>query len=248
MLTLVLSDVVGDPLDVIASGPTVPDTSAFKDALDILEKYALTTKIPKGMLAWLEEGREGKRRETPKQGSKVFEKTFTVIIGNNRLALEAAAGKASSLGFNTSIISDTLKGELTRVAEEIIETAIRYRFDKAAKKPAALLFGGEPTIKVTGNGLGGRNQHLALLCSLMLKGSEGITLLSAGTDGNDGPTEAAGAVVDSDTAARAIESGADPEDYLDRFDSFNFFGKVGGHVITGPTMTNVMDIIVILVL
>jgi len=247
LVSLILSDVIGDPLDVIASGPTTPDPTTFEQALDVLKKYNVEKNVPEGILKYLNEGRIGLRSETPKAGDPVFDKTKNLLIGTNRLALEACREKAEKLKLNSFIINDKVQGDISTVASYLLETSLKFRDDKNVIKPACLLFGGEPTVKMTGNGLGGRNQHLALMCSLQLRNNPGITMLSAGTDGNDGPTDAAGAVIDNDTLPYAISKKIDPEKYLREFDSYHFFKKAGGHVITGPTMTNVMDIIITIV-
>jgi len=247
MVSLMLSDVTGDPLDVIASGPTVPDPTTFKQAKEILAKYDLPASMPEMIISFINEGTEGGRPETPKPDDMVFDKTFNFLIGNNKIALEAAGKKSFELGINAEIINDRLEGDISSVSEYIVGTALKYQSDIKVPKPVCLLFGGEPTVQVTGSGKGGRNQHLALLGSALLRSHKGITMLSAGTDGNDGPTSAAGAVVDCDTYGYAVLHGIIPEEYLRKFDSFSFFRKAGGHIITGPTMTNVMDIIVVLV-
>ncbi|MEI8224764.1 MAG: glycerate kinase [Bacteroidota bacterium] len=247
LVSLILSDVPGDPLDVIASGPTAPDPTTYQQAMDVLDKYDLTASVPVGILKYLKEGAAGKRPETPKPGDHVFEKTYNHLIGTNRLALEAAKQKASEFNINPVIIDDHLQGDTSSVAEYIVETSLKFKIDKNEMKPVCLLFGGETTVKMTGRGLGGRNQHLALLCAILLQNHPGITILSAGTDGTDGPTDAAGAVVDSDTVTGALSKNIDPAKYLRDFDSYHFFKKAGGQIITGPTMTNVMDIIVVIV-
>jgi glycerate-2-kinase len=247
LLSLVLSDVIGDPLDVIASGPTAPDPTTFSQALSILEKYNILQSVPEGALKYLREGETGIRPETPKKGDPVFEKSFNLLIGTNRLALDACMKKAEELNLNSFIIDDKVQGGVATIAEFIIETSLKYKEDKNVLKPVCLLFGGEPTIKMTGKGVGGRNQHLALLCGVLLQNHPGITILAAGTDGTDGPTDAAGAVVDSKTAHDAMSKKIDINKYLKEFDSYNFFKKTGGHIITGPTMTNVMDIIISIV-
>lgn len=247
LLSLILSDVINDPLDVIASGPTVPDPSTFQQALGIIRKYALAGSVPRTVISYLTQGAYGKRPETPKKEDPVFDKTFNLLIGNNRLALEAARDKALELNITPSIINDHIGLNSADAAEYIVESALKVRHDNNVARPVCLLFGGEPTIKVTGKGLGGRNQHLALTCASLLRGHDGITILSAGTDGTDGPTSAAGAVVDSATFINALAKGINPPDYLATFDSYNFFRKAGGHIITGPTMTNVMDIIIVLI-
>ena len=247
MVSLILSDVPGDQLDTIASGPSTPDPTTYQQALDVLDKYDLTLTVPGGILKYLKEGANGKRPETPKPGDPVFERTYNHLIGNNRLALEAAKQKASEFNINAVIINDQLQGDIISVAEYIVETSLKFKVDKDKEKPVCLLFGGETTVKMTGSGLGGRNQHLALLSANLLQYHPGITILSAGTDGTDGPTDAAGAVVDSDTASCALSNNIDPAKYIREFDSYHFFKKAGGQIITGPTMTNVMDIIVVIV-
>lgn len=247
LLNLVLSDVPGDPLDVIASGPTVPDPSTFNQALEVLRKYDLVQKIPENILQHLHKGINGLIPETPKSGDIVFSKTINLLIGTNRLALEAAVRKAFDYNINALIIDTKLQGDVSSVADYVVETAVRFRKDENEVKPVCLLFGGETTVKMTGKGKGGRNQHLALLVSLLLRDLPEMTFLSGGTDGNDGPTDAAGAIVDSDTYLQAISEKIIPEKYIEAFNSYNFFRKAGGHVITGPTMTNVMDVMVMIV-
>jgi len=247
MVSLILSDVPGNPPDVIASGPTTPDTTSFKQALDVLGKFDLVKSTPAGILDYLNAGEAGIKEETPKQGDPVFEKTYNILIGTNRLALEAACQKAREYNINPVIIDDQLQGDVNTIAEYIIETSLKYKNDKEEIKPVCLLFGGETTVKMTGKGRGGRNQHLALLCASLLDNNRGITILSAGTDGTDGPTDAAGAVVDSFTVRDALLDNIDPKKYLEDFDSYHFFKKAGGQIITGPTMTNVMDIIVAII-
>jgi hydroxypyruvate reductase/glycerate 2-kinase len=247
LVNLILSDVPGDAFDVIASGPTVPDPTTYSQALSVLSAFGLTRSIPRGVITFLTEGASGKKPETPKPGDPVFEKTYNILVGSNRMSLEAAKRKALEFNINAVIIDDKLQGDAMSVSEYLVETAVRFKADEDEVKPVCLLFGGETTVKMTGKGSGGRNQHLALLSSLLLQDKPGITILSAGTDGNDGPTDAAGAVVDSDTIPIAVRKNIDPERYLSTFDSYHFFKKAGGHIITGPTMTNVMDIIVIIV-
>ncbi|MBK8882256.1 MAG: hypothetical protein IPN67_07660 [Bacteroidales bacterium] len=242
-----MSDVNGDPLDVIASDLQYLILQLFHQALDIVRQFDLENSLPESILSCLIKGAEGIRSETPKSEDKVFAKTHNILIGNNKLALEASKTKAAELNLNTEIISDRIDGDVSEVSEYIIKTALKYQGDSSVTKPCCLLFGGEPTVKVSGTGMGGRNQHLALYCSEGLRDLQGITILSAGTDGNDGPTSAAGAVVDCSTHYDAVSRSVIPSEYLERYDSFNFFRQAGGHIITGPTMTNVMDIIVVIV-
>lgn len=247
LVSLILSDVVGAPPDVIASGPSVPDPTTFSDALEVLNRYDLIAKIPDSIRNHLSRGLAGLYPETPNAGSPYFANTFNFIIGNNRIALEAAMKKATELGFDSRIITNSMEGNTLAVADRIIDTAFSVQKDESIRKPACLLFGGETTIKVEGKGLGGRNQHLALYAAIKLRDRKGITILSAGTDGNDGPTDAAGAVVDSSTGEIAATLNLDIEKHLEEFDSYHFFKKAGGHVVSGPTMTNVMDLIVVLI-
>jgi glycerate 2-kinase len=247
LVSLILSDVIGDPLDVIASGPTVPDPTTFDDALLVLRKYDLLSKVPQQMLAHLQKGANKLYPETPKPGDSAFNNTLNLIIGSNEMALEAASKKAKAMGFNPVIITSVLEGDADKIANQIVAKAIQFQKDSAVKKPNCLLFGGEPTLKVNGTGTGGRNQHLALLAALLLKDHEGITVLCGGTDGSDGPTTAAGAVVDSKTVEHASSIGVGIQKYLNNFDSFHFFERAGGHIITGPTMTNVMDLIIVII-
>jgi len=247
LVSLILSDVIGDPIDVIASGPTAPDPTTFGDAMRVLKKYDLLSRIPQQVLSHLQKGVDKLFLETPKPGDSIFKNTKNIIIGSNKIALEAASQKAKTMGLNPIIATSGLEGDTIKIAEQLIDTAFKFQNDDAVKKPCCLLFGGETTIKVNGSGTGGRNQHLALYSALLLKNKKGITLLSAGTDGSDGPTSVAGAVVDSKTDEHAKSIGIGIRKYLTDFDSFHFFEKAGGHIITGPTMTNVMDLIVVII-
>ncbi len=246
VISLILSDVIGDPLDVIASGPTSPDESTFRDALDVVEKYDLRDKIPDRILTRLIKGLEGNAGETPKKGDPAFEKSENIIIGSNKIATKAAAGKAEEWGFETTILSTEIQGEARSVARSLAQKAIDIRRQSAAGKKICLISGGETTVTVQGTGLGGRNTELALAFAQEIPGMEGITLLSAGTDGTDGPTDAAGAVVDGQTFSRADAKGLSPAIYLKHNDSYTFFKNTGELLITGSTGTNVMDIQIIL--
>ncbi len=243
-VNIILSDVTGDPPDTIASGPTVPDNSTFADALRIIDYRQLSGKVPAGILNYLNEGLQGNRPETPKPGNPVFSKSFTLIAGNNKIALQAAKFEAEKLGFSTFILTSELYGDPEGACSWFREMINKYKNDNTLKKPVCLLFGGELTVNVTGDGRGGRNQHLALTAALRLPG---VTFLSAGTDGNDGDTSVAGAVVDAETISKAAALKRDPQTFLEKFDSYSFFESVGGHIITGSTMTNVMDLVIIIV-
>jgi len=241
LFSLIISDVIGDPLDVIASGPTVPDPTTFTDAISILKKYHIEDKIPNRMYQVLVDGMQNKHRETLKTSDEAVLNTSNLMIGSNHLALQSAKEKAESLGYHTGIVTEKLEGDVADVANFIIESV------KSAEKNTCLLFGGEPTVKVTGTGLGGRNQHLALIIADVLKDMPGITVLAAGTDGTDGPTDAAGAVVDSCTYKNASNLNLNMEQYIIDNDAYHFFKQEGGLIITGPTQTNVMDIMIALI-
>jgi hydroxypyruvate reductase/glycerate 2-kinase len=247
LITLILSDVPGDNPGVIASGPTTADSTTYKQALVVLKNYNLISSVPGNIVKYIEEGIAGKRPETPKSSDPVFLKTFNLIVGTNKLAMEAGKLKAQEFNINSIVIDSQLQGDTVSVSEYIVNTALEFRNDQNEVKPVCLLFGGETTLTLGGSGKGGRNQHLALLCALLLENHPGITILSAGTDGTDGTTDAAGAVVDSGTIPAALGKNIDPAKFIANFDSFHFFKKAGGHIITGPTMTNVMDIIVVIV-
>ena len=247
LVTLIISDVTGNLLDVIASGPTVPDTSTFAEALAIIEKYRLTNDFTTGVMNYIKDGILGVRPETLKSGDPLFSGTVNILAGTNLIALEAAMDFAQKMGFKTYILDKEMQGDVDSVAEFLFNAAVRYKNNPEIPKPVCLILGGETTVKVSEGGTGGRNQHFALSAALHLKNCPGITILSAGTDGTDGPTDAAGAVVDSYTVKQAESVSIDPEKYLKGFDSYNFFRKTGGHIMTGPTFTNVMDIVVVLV-
>lgn len=247
VISLVLSDVIGDRLDVIASGPTSPDTTTYSDALRVLKKYRLIDEIPQRVSDFLNRGAEGLIPETPKETSIIFEKIENIIIGSNRKALEAAEKKSESLGFNTKVISSEVTGEAREAGKWLAGKALEIKKAGKDNKPVCLISGGETTVTVKGKGKGGRNMELALSFATEIGGFKGITLLSAGTDGTDGPTDAAGAVVDGETIGRAKSLGLDPYEYLKNNDSYNFFKEIDGLFITGPTKTNVMDIQIVVI-
>jgi hydroxypyruvate reductase len=247
-LCFILSDVVGDSLDVIASGPTVPDSSTFEQAWSILEKYDLVDRVAASIRLHLSLGREGKIPETPKPGDPAFERVVNILIGSNRIALGKAAALASSSGFNTSILSSSIVGETREsarfhaaIAREIVSSG------NPLPRPACILSGGETTVTIKGRGLGGRNQEFALAAALEIEGLENVLCLSGGTDGTDGPTDAAGAMADGTTTRRARALGLNPRAYLKDNDAYPFFKSLGDLLITGPTRTNVMDVRILLV-
>ena len=248
IVSFILSDVIGDPLDSIASGPTVADRSTFADAWEIVRKYQLRDKLPVSIIRWLQGGLNKQIDETPKPGDPIFDRSHNYLIGTNHIALEAAAAMARSLHYTPVIVTDALKGEARDKAQELVQQVQQY----AGPRPACLLLGGETTVTIRNPGKGGRNQEFALAALVAMQkaftaGDKLPVLLSAGTDGTDGPTNAAGAVVDAGVWQLAAQRGLIPEKYLEQNDSWNFFHQAGGHIITGPTHTNVMDIIVVLI-
>ncbi|MBL7031590.1 MAG: glycerate kinase [Nitrospira sp.] len=249
IVTFMISDVVGDKLDVIASGPTAPDTSTFRDAINVINKYALAEKVSGRVMEVLARGDEGLIPETPKKRAAVFKKVNNIIIGSNRKALDAAAQSARSMGYETQILSSKVIGDANDAARWLAEKVLESKAvkDRLHKGPICLICGGETTVTVKGKGKGGRNTEFALVFAMEVEGVQGITMLSAGTDGTDGPTDAAGAVVNGDTMERARDIGLDPIKYLEENDSYNFFKEIRDLIITGPTGTNVMDIQIVVI-
>lgn len=246
-LTLVLSDVIGDPLDVIASGPTVPDPTTYEDALEVLRRYALHDRIPPSLRQHLERGARREEPETPKAGDACFERAQHIIVGNNRASLLAAQERAARLGFHTMLLTAALRGESREVGKVLAALLLEIRrSDHPVPPPACLLLGGETTVTVRGQGKGGRSQELALAVAIGIAGAEDLVIFSAGTDGSDGPTDAAGAVADGETCARAKAAGIDPPRALEENDAYHFFQGLGDLIKTGPTLTNVMDVTILL--
>jgi glycerate-2-kinase len=207
--------------------------------MDVMEKYGITS--PENIIGLIKKGIEGQIPDTPKPGDTVFDKVENLIIGSNRLALSAAKAEAEASGFSAEILTDSLSGEARDAAHYLASEALNKK-----EKPSCIIAGGETTVTVRGQGKGGRNTELALAFSLHIEGKDGITLLAAGTDGTDGPTDAAGAMVDGTTAGKAREAGLEPSEYLEGNDSYTFFDRAGGLLKTGPTGTNVMDVDIIL--
>ena len=246
--SLILSDVVGDDLDVIASGPTVPDSSTFQDADRILHDYGIWDQLASSVRLHIEKGSSGQIKDTPKSDNPVFKHCFQTLVGTNLQALEAAAKSAEGLGYRSFILSSKVEGEareaakfFTAIAKEVLDS------ENPIKLPACVLCGGETTVTIQGDGRGGRNQEFALAAALAIDGLDNVVVLSGGTDGTDGPTDAAGAIADGATLKRARENGLDPKDFLLRNDSYRFFQKLDDLLMTGPTRTNVMDIYLLLV-
>jgi hydroxypyruvate reductase len=226
----------------------VPDPTTFSDALAVLDRRGLRERVPPAALARLEAGARGAVPETPKPGDPVFRGGPPLLVGSNRIAVEAGARRARSLGYRPLVLSTSVTGEAREVAQVLAAVAREARASgRPARPPCCLLSGGEPTVTLRGGGKGGRSQELALSAALALEGVAGVALLSAGTDGTDGPTDAAGAICDGDTAARARALGLDPRRHLDGNDAYPLFAALGDLVVTGPTQTNVMDLHVIAV-
>jgi hydroxypyruvate reductase/glycerate 2-kinase len=248
LLSLIISDVVGDPLDVIASGPTAPDPTTFTDALAVLDKFGLRARVPPGVIRHLERGAAGELPETPKRPDTRAENR---IVGSNRLALAAAELRAGGLGYAVWNAGSAIVGETRDAAIVQAELATRIRYEgEPVRPPACLLSGGETTVTLGDSpGRGGRNQEfvLAAMVHLGASGLERVTVLSGGTDGEDGPTDAAGAVGNERGWVAACDAGLDPNDALRRHDAYPFFDRIGGLLRTGLTGTNVMDVRVILV-
>ncbi len=248
IVSLILSDVIGDRLDSIASGPTAPDPTTFKDCLEVLFKYKLMDKIPKSIKVFLENNQNKKDCETLKPEDLVFEKVKNIIVGSNLSALKEAQRKAKELDFNTLMLSSTISGDTRKAALEHAELARRIKVEKKiVPPPACVISGGETTVEVKGKGLGGRNQEFVLVSAIEIDGLKNVVIASLNTDGTDGPTDAAGAICDGFTVSRAKKKNLDPREYLDQNDSYHFFQQLGDLIKTGPTNTNVMDIHIILV-
>lgn len=245
IVSLILSDVIGDKLDVIASGPTSPDTSTFSDALKVMEKYSLLNKSPQNVLEVLNKGVKGLIPETPKGKDKIFKKVDNIIIGSNKKALKAAKYTSEKLGFHTEILSSEISGEARDVGRWLARKALETK--GKGQRARCLISGGETRVAVKGHGIGGRNMELALSFAIEIEGKNGITLLSAGTDGTDGPTDAAGAIVNGNTIKKVKELNLNPQKYLDNNDSYNLFKIIGGLFTTGPTGTNVMDLQIVII-
>ncbi|MCP4294265.1 MAG: glycerate kinase [Proteobacteria bacterium] len=251
-INLILSDVVGDHLDIIASGPTSPDNSTYEDMQFILEKYKVTNHMPENVIEVLKLGLKGEIKETPDTHQSVFKNSHNFLIGTNSMALEASLLMAQSLGYETTILTTELTGDAREVAKELWSVAKQQRMRKALKnKPICLLCGGESTVQIRGMGKGGRNQEMALAILLEMASDErsakDICFLSAGTDGNDGPTDAAGAFATLDLLLAARRKGVGINEHLNNNDSYHFFASIDGLFKTGPTNTNVCDIQAIII-
>jgi len=241
---LLVSDVIGGNLDVIGSGPAAPDPSTFLEAAGVLDRYGIRGKVPAAVRTRIEQGVAGSIDETPKPGDKLFARVRNTVVGGNRLALDAAARHARQLGFRTLVLSSSIAGETREIAR--MHAAIAREVAESGrplKPPACIITGGETTVTLRGDGLGGRNQEFVLAAALDIAGLDNVVVFSAGTDGTDGPTDAAGAIADGNTLGRK----PDARRYLDSNDSYHYFESLGDLVITGPTNTNVADVRILLV-
>ena len=248
-LTLILSDVIGDHLESIASGPTVADPSTFAETWAIIEKYKIQSKLPQAVVQRLQSGLKGQIPETPKPGDPVFSGMSNIILGNNLLALQKAAQIAQADGFKTLILTDRVQGEVQEIAKllaGIFSSALHNGYP--ASSPVCFILGGEPTVTLRGSGKGGRNQEMALavLKEMQRQNSRPFYFCSVGTDGTDGPTEAAGAWIDQNSWQKALNKNLDIKVYLENNDSYHFFKQMEQLIITGPTGTNVMDLMLFL--
>ena len=248
MINLILSDVVGDRLESIASGPGVPGESTFQQGWEILMKYRLTQKIPLPARKRFTEGMAGRIPENPTVEDPVFTRVQNLIVGNNRMVIEAASQRARELHYRPLILSSFFEGESRDVAR--FHAAIAREIlvsGHPIAPPACLISGGETIVTLRGEGKGGRNQEFVLAAALAIDGLNEIVVLSGGTDGTDGPTDAAGAIADGESVRRARKRDIEPAVYLQENDSYHFFQKTGALLVTGPTHTNVMDLRLVLV-
>ncbi len=249
IVSLIISDVIGDPLDSIASGPTAPDETTFEDAWDVLENYSLVEKMPKSIIKTIKDGLKGKIPETPKPGDEVFDRVINVIVANNKRAIQAAERTLASMDYNTLSLGARVQGEAQHIGKFLAGLASSISNDAIPiSPPAAVILGGETTVTVTGQGVGGRNQELVLGAVRPISGLKGVALGSIGTDGIDGVSDAAGAICDGRTLERALKEKLKPETFLKDNDSHTFFSWLGDTIITGPTLTNVMDVMGLVVL
>ena len=248
VVSLILSDVVGDDLNVIASGPAVPDTSSFGDTREVFGKYDIWEQLPQSVQNRIQQGLDGAIEDTPKADDEVFNRCYSELVGTNLQALTAASKAAREKGYQSIILSSTVEGEAREVVKMFAAFAKEVRnSDNPLAAPACILCGGETTVTIQGDGKGGRNQEFALAAAMIIDGMQNVVVLSGGTDGTDGPTEAAGAIADGGTMARARARNLNPLDFLRRNDSYHFFQALDDLIITGPTRTNVSDVYMVLI-
>ena len=239
--TLILSDVVGDAVSAIGSGPTVPDPGTFEDALAVLNRFDLLNRIPKRVKERLIAGTEGNVSETPKATDPIFHRSFSKVIGSGAIAANAAVRSLIDAGIHAVYEPTPLVGDAKEAAKRAVQ-----RIDAVSERPAAVVFSGETTVTVEGEGKGGRNQELALAAAFELQGRTNTLILTLATDGGDGPTDAAGAVATADTVERARQQGLDAKTHLRNNDAYTFFAALDDLLITGPTQTNVADLTIVL--
>jgi glycerate 2-kinase len=242
--TLAISDVIGDSPAAIGSGPTVADPSTFPECIEIVERYGLRGALPRAVIEHLEHGAAGRLAETPKDASELFRSSPYRIVASNCISIDAAARAAREAGCRVEILTTEMQGHTHEAAHRFAAELRQAATVRGDATPLVLLAGGETTLAVEGAGRGGRNQEFALVAALDLQGLDGVALLSAGSDGSDGPTDAAGACVDGSTVARAAALGFDLQDFLRRHDSYPLLDALGDLHRTGPTGTNVMDIVI----
>jgi hydroxypyruvate reductase len=240
VVSLILSDVVGDPLDVIASGPTAPDRSTFAEALAVLQRRGVAARVPPPVRERLAAGAAGDIEETPKPGDRLFDHVRNIVIGNNALVVDAAAAEARRLGYRAELLTRSLQGEARDVARQLIARA------RALPSGTCLIAGGETTVTVRGRGRGGRCQELALAAAVELRPEDALLVLAGGTDGTDGPTDAAGGIADAGTVARGERGGRSARVALDDNDAYTFLSAAGDLLRSGPTNTNLLDLYLVL--
>ena len=241
LISLILSDVVGDSISAIASGPTAPDPSTFSECQVILDRYKLRTENA-SIARFIDKGSAGEIEETPKPGDPIFNNVMNVVVGSNLLAVIAAKEQAERLGYSVKVIDELAEGEATELAVAHAAIVKKIYHSGTVRRPACVISGGEATVTLRGDGLGGRNQEFALATALEIDGLDGVVALIGGTDGSDGPTEAAGGIVDGSTVRRGETKGLDARDYLSKNDSYHYLQATDDLLVTGPTFTNVMDL------
>jgi glycerate 2-kinase len=248
VVSLILSDVIGSPIDTIASGPTAPDSTTFADALAAIERRGVRAQLPVSVIHHLERGVRGEFSDTPKSDDPIFTRVQNVIVADNAIACDAALQAARARGFNVLLLSSFMQGEAREVAKMLAAIAKEIvRSNQPIARPACVVVGGETTVTIRGSGTGGRCQELALAAAIEIAGIDNILILASGTDGTDGPTNAAGAVADGTTIARAAERGSDARAFLSNNDAYHFFEPLGDLIMTGPTNTNVNDVMLVMV-
>ena len=238
VISLIISDVIGDDLDTIASGPTAPDNSTWKNAEEIISKYNLHGNIPKSIVKIINDGLKGKIEDTPKSTNPVFKNVKNMIIASNELSCKAMKEYAKNIGFQSKIVTTSLSGEAKAIGKELVQKI------RELNSKSILIMGGETTVTIQGDGKGGRNQELVLASSKEIGKEKGIVVAAIGSDGIDGPTDAAGGIADSTIATKGFELDLDIDKYLEHNDSYNYLKKTNGLIYTGPTGTNVMDLVI----